>query len=346
MARSIAAALAVAMSVIAAGASQTANAADLPIQWKIQSLWQAGSINQRVFEDFCRRVGEMTGGRLLIEPLPVGTIVAYNETLDAVAAGLLDGQHGGTGYFAGKDAAFALLGDISGAYDEPRQMQMWLEYGGGKELARELYQAYGLYFVGGVWWGAESIPAKKAIHGVEEFKGVKIRVPEGMSQEIFRLIGAAPVNIPGSEVYTALDQGVVDAADWGTLGMNQDLGYHKIAPFPLYPGFHSMPMADLAVNLGRWNQLSDELKLLVELAVRDFARDMIGRIAIQDTDALAQAKAAGVQPVNWSAAERAKFRAVARTVWKQYAERSDMARRVYDSHIAFLTRLGLLGATP
>ncbi len=131
------------------GLAATAEA-ETSLRWKMQSLWQAGSINQRIFEAFCERVGEMTGGRLAIEPLAVGAIVAYNETLDAVAAGLLEAQHGGTGYFAGKDAAFALLADLPGGYERPQQMQMWLEYGGGLALARELFAHYGLYYVGGV----------------------------------------------------------------------------------------------------------------------------------------------------------------------------------------------------
>ncbi len=330
-------ALAVVVLVVALAPEASAE-----FRWKMQSLWQAGSINQKIFESFCARVGEMTGGRLEIEPLAVGSIVAYNETLDAVAAGILDSQHGGTGYFSGKDAAFALLGDLSGGYETPQQMQMWFEYGGGKELARELFASYGLYYVGGIWWGVESIPSKVPIRTLEDFKGIKIRTPEGMGQEIFKLIGAAPVNIPGSEVYTALERGVVDASDWGTLGMNQDLGYHKIARYPLYPGFHSMPMADVAVNMDRWQELPDELKALVELGVRDFAREMVERVAIQDAEAASAAASQGVELVAWSAEDRRRFREVAVTVWASYARRSDMAGRIYDSHLAFLRRLGLL----
>lgn len=312
-------------------------------RWKMQSLWQAGTINQQVFETFCDRVEEITGGRLVIDPLPVGSIVAYNETLDAVSAGILDAQHGGSGYFAGKDAAFGILGDLNGGYEHVRQMHMWLNYGGGLELARELFAQYGVFYVGGVSWGAESIPAKKPIRSMADFAGVKLRAPEGMSQDIFQRIGAAPVNIPGAEVYTALERGVVEAADWGTLGMNDDLGYHAIAPFPLYPGFHSAPLADVAVNMNRWNELPDDIKALVEMAVRDFSRDMVEKIALQDAHVAAQAAENGIELVNWSSDERRKFRNVAVEVWADYASRSPMAQRIYDSHIAFLTRLGLLG---
>ncbi len=334
--------LAVWLGILAISFIGPARAAE-EFRWKMQSLWQAGTINQQVFETFCERVAEITAGRLVIEPLPVGSIVAYNETLDAVSAGLLDGQHGGSGYFAGKDPAFAILGDLNGGYEHVRQMHMWLNYGGGLELARELFAQYGVFYIGGVSWGAESIPAKLPIRSVEDFEGVKLRAPEGMSQDIFQRIGAAPVNIPGAEVYTALERGVVEAADWGTLGMNDDLGYHNIAPFPLYPGFHSAPLADVAVNMSRWEELPEDIKALVEMAVRDFNRDMVEQIAMQDAQVAAAAASNGVELINWSSEERRKFREIAVEVWADYASRSPMAQRIYDSHVAFLTRLGLLG---
>ena len=328
--------------VFASVAVSTGPAAAQEFRWKMQSIWQAGTINQRVFEDFCAKVETLTGGRLAIDPLPVGAVVAYNETLDAVSVGILDAQHGGSGYFAGKDPAFAILADLNGGYEDARQIHMWLNYGGGIELARELYARYGLHYVGGVSWGIESIPSKTPIRTLEDFRGVKLRAPEGMSQIIFQRIGAAPVNIPGAEVYTALERGVVEAADWGTLGMNDDLGYHAIAPYPLFPGFHSAPMADVAVNMERWNALPDDIALLVEMAVRDFNRDMVERIGMQDAAVAAGAAANGVELIDWSREERRKFREVAVPVWAEYASGSPMAQRMYESHIAFLRRLGLL----
>ena len=311
-------------------------------RWTMQSLWQAGSINHRVFEEFCASVGQLTGGRLEITPLPVGTLVAYNETLDAVGSGIIDGQQSGAGYFAGKDPAFAMLSEFPGAYENAYQMQMWFEFGGGKELARELYGRFNVYYIGSVWHGMESIPSKKPLRSVDDLKGVKMRIPEGLNQEIFNKIGAAPVNIPGSEVYTSLDRGVIDATDWGTLGMNVDLGYHKIAPYQIYPGFHSLPMADVAVNMDRWDELPEDLQTIVEAAVRDFARNMIQQMELADAAGARAARDQGAELVTWNAEERRRFRLIASEVLETFATRSDMAQRIYDSHIAFLKKLGLL----
>ena len=179
---------------------------------------------------------EASGGRIEIEPLAVGTIVGYGETLDALTNGVLDSHHSGGPYFSGKEPALALIGDLNGGFENPYQMQMWFEYGGGLELAREIYRRFNVYYVGPVWWGVESVPAKKPLRTLADFKGVKMRVPEGLGAEIWRRAGAGVVTLPGSEVYTALERGVIEATDWGTLGMNNDLGYHQIAKYPLHPG--------------------------------------------------------------------------------------------------------------
>jgi TRAP-type mannitol/chloroaromatic compound transport system substrate-binding protein len=312
------------------------------IEWKAQSLWQAGTLPHRIFEDFARRVGERSGGRLTIEPLAVNSIVSSTESLDAVGADILQAQHSGPAYFTGKDAAFALLSDPQGGFENPEQMRQWMRTGGGLALARELYARYNVYFVGGVWYGMESLVSKKPIRKLADFNGVKLRAPQGIGQDIFQRLGAAPVNLPGSEVYTALERGVVDASDWGTLSMNQDLGYHKLAPYPIYPGFHSMPMADFAVNLDRWNALPDDLKILVEEEVQRFATEMIEGNKAADDKVAAQAEELGFEVIDLPTEERRKFRETAREVWKEYAARSPMAQRVYDSQVAFLQKLKLL----
>jgi len=312
------------------------------MQWKMQSYWQGGTLPQQLFEDFAKRVKELSGGRLEIEALAVNAVVAPPESLDAVGSGVLDGQNGGPAYFTGKDAAFALIGDPQGAFENPYQMQMWMSYGGGNELARELYANYGVQFVSGVWYGVESLVSKRPLRTLADFKGLKIRAPQGMSGEIFSLMGAAPVQLPGSEVYTALERGVVDASDWGTLSMNDELGYHKLAKYPTYPGFHSMPMGEISVNKAKWDALPADLKAAVDAAAQEFSLAMIQRNYLADQKIAVEAASRGFEPTDLPAAERQKFREIARGVWKEYAARSPMAQKVYDSQIAFLKRLGLL----
>lgn len=331
-----------ALTLLAVGALPLGAHAQQPIKWKMMSLWGAGSLPQKLNDQFAARVKELSGGRLVIDSLPGGSIVAASESLDALNAGVLDAQNGGPAYNTGKDAAFALIGDLAGGWESPQQAQDWMDKGGGRELVRELYRKYNGYFVRGIWYGRESLVSKKPLRSLADFKGLKMRAPTGMGQDIFRNLGAAPVNLPGSEVYTALERGVVDAADWGTLSMNQDLGYHKLAKYPSYPGFHSMPMSDLVINLKKWNALPDDLKKVVEQAADEFNRDMVGKNGEADEQVAKAAKQNGIEPIDLAAADRRRFREIAEGVWKTYADRSAMAKRVYESQVAYLKKLGLL----
>jgi TRAP-type transport system periplasmic protein len=316
--------------------------AQQPIHWKMMSLWPAGSLPQKLNEEFADHVKEMSGGRLIVDALSGGSIVAPTESLDAVSAGVLDAQQGGPGYWTGKDAAFALVGDLQGGWENPKQAREWMEQGGGLQLVRELYRRYNVYFVTGAWYGVESLVSKKPIRTLADFKGLKLRAPVGIGQDIFRILGAAPVNLPGSEVYTALERGVIDASDWGTLSMNQELGYHKLAKYPTYPGFHSMPMSDVAVNLDRWNALPAELKKVFEAAAQEFSQQMLVRNAEADERVAREAKQLGFEPTDLPAADRREFREIAEGVWKKYSKRSEMAKRVYESEVAYMKKLGLL----
>jgi len=330
-----------AMLVLAAlAAASAARAAET--EWTFQAATSTGEIAFRIMEDFTDSIEALTGGRLAVRLMPVGAVVQYSETLDAVGAGLLDGQITATVYFSGKDPAFALLGDLIAAYDHPDQMLMFLHQGGGDELLRELYAGYGVRYIGGATTGKEAFVSKIPIRGVDDFRGVKLRAPEGMAQDIFERIGAAPVNLPASEVFTAVERGVVDAADWATFSMNHQLGFHGIARYPIYPGIHSMPVIDVSVNQARWDALDADVQAILVVAVRDFARDMTRRLELQDLADVAADRAAGVEVVDWPAAERQKLREVAIEVWRDWASRSASAERAYQAQIEFLRTIGLL----
>lgn len=313
-----------------------------PIKIKIMALWQAGTVPFKVFEQFAADVKLKSQGRLVIEPLPAGSVVAPAEALDAVTSGVLDAEYGCGGYAAGKEPALALLTDPQGAFDSPERMSQWMEQGGGLQLAREAYRRFKIHYIAGTWYGTESLVSKKPLRGVADFKGLKIRAPVGIGQDIFKRLGAAPVNIPGSEVYTSLEHGVVDASDWSTLSMNHELGYHKLAKFPTYPGFHSMGMAEMAMNIKKWNTLPDDLKILLEAEVKEFSRNLVARSRAEDEKVAQQAKSLDIKLIAWSVEERRKFRGIAREVWSEYAARSPMAKKINDSQVAFLKKAGLL----
>jgi len=336
--RSWSAAFGAVVAAAALGLATAAGAAEY--EWKWQSYWQPNTVNQKAFERFAENVNEKSGGRIEIETLPVDAVVPQSEILDAIAANILQGSNGGIGYYVGKDPAFALLADFNAGYESPEQLTAWFYEGGGNELARELYAQHEAYFIGPAMWGAESIPSKKPLRSVEDFQGLKMRAPEGMGAAIWGKLGVGVSTLPGTEVYTALERGNIEATDWGTLGMNDELGYGDIAPYAIYPGIHSMPANDIAINLEIWNGLPDDLKQVLQEAAIEFNQDSIR--SNRELDESFAAKRDPETLLEWGPEERRELREVAREVWEEWSEQSEMARRIYESHIAFMEKNGLL----
>jgi TRAP-type C4-dicarboxylate transport system substrate-binding protein len=321
--------------------SASALAADF--NFKFQSSDPSGDLNYKLQAKWVERVEEMTNGRIEIDLLPNGSVVKHTETLDAIRMGVLDGHVTATGFFSGKDPAFGLIGNTVGAWSSTDQLLTYINYGGGKELMTELYAPYGVQFIGASSTGVESFVSKVPVDGVEDLKGLKLRAPEGLVQQVFAAAGASPVNLPGSEVFTGLSKGVIDAADYTVFSTNQQAGLNDIAPHPVQPGFHSLPLIDISMSQKKWDKLPADLQAILTVSVRDFAQDITTQLAIADQKAV---KEASLDPKitihNWSDEERKKFRAIARSQWEVFAKRSPNAEKVYESITQYLEENGLL----
>ncbi|EPA0453386.1 TRAP transporter substrate-binding protein [Vibrio fluvialis] len=321
--------------------SMSAMAADFKL--KIQSSDPSGDRNFQIQQKWADRVEKMSGGRIDIDLLPVGAVVKHTETLSAIKMGILDGHVTATEFFSGQDPAFGLLGNMVGAWSDTTQLLQYMNYGGGNELLTELYKPYGVHFIGASTTGVESLVSKKPLDGVADLKGLKLRAPEGLVQQVFAAAGATPVNLPGSEVFTGLSKGVIDAADYTVFSTNQKAGMNDIAVHPVQPGFHSLPLIDISISQKKWDKMPADLQQILETSVRDFSYDITTRLKIADQAAVKEASANPKITIhNWSDEERKKFREIARSQWKVFAERSPNAQKVYDSVTQFLENNDLL----
>jgi TRAP-type mannitol/chloroaromatic compound transport system substrate-binding protein len=310
--------------------------------WTFQTSTQAGDNFFPFQQGWARAVEECSGGKIAIQVLPTGSVVQYNETLDAISTGILTGHITDPSYFAGKDAAYALIGNMVGAWEDPAQMRKFLAEGGGYEIYRKLLEQYNLYLIDATSTGVEALVSKVPIRGVADLKGVKLRAPEGLVNDVFAAAGATPVNLPGSEVFTALQQGVIDAADYTVFSTNHGLGFHAFARYPLYPGFHSMPMMELAINLDVWGSLSEDLQQCLVTEAANFSDKLLSELSVLDEAAAEEAKAEGVEVIDWSPEERKKFREIAQQQWAKWAERSAIAQEWNDAVTAWLKEQGAL----
>ena len=331
------------LTTAAAAALLAGAAAAQDYSFRFQSSDPAGNPNFELQQQWTEMVSEATDGRVAIELLPVESIVAHTETQDAIAAGLLDGHITDTSYFAGKDPAFGLVANPVGAWSAPEEMFAFMREGPGGEMMDGLLEPYGLKFLGATTPGLEAFVSDVPLDGVDDLQGLRMRAPEGLVQQVFAAAGASPVNLPGSEVFTSLDKGVIDAADYSVFSTNQAQGLHDVAAHPVYPGFHSMPLVEVSMNLETFNALPEDLQQALVDSVAAFADTQVAALRQADEAAVAEARAAGDVTVHdWPADERAAFRTIAQGEWEKVAGGSENARMVYDTLTGYLRENGLV----
>lgn len=332
-----------AMAVVAFAAAVPGAALAAEYNWTFQTSETAGEPGFVNKTKWAEEVERLSGDRIAIEILPIGAVVPHTDTLEAVGAGILQGHLTDPSYFAGKDPAFSLMGNLVGAWSDPFELLGYMNSGGGEELYRELVAPYGVHFIGAAATEAEAFVSKVPIRTVEDLEGVKLRAPEGMVFNIFSKAGASPVALPGSEVFTALDKGVIDAADYTVFATNHAQGLHDFANYPIYPGFHSLPLIDISINKEIWDGLPTDLQEILNASVDSFILDHIYSVRQLDAAAVAEARAdENIEIINWSADERQKFRQIAQDEWEAAAAANEMTQRYYDSVTEYLRNRNLL----
>jgi TRAP-type mannitol/chloroaromatic compound transport system substrate-binding protein len=313
--------------------------AQAPVTLRLQGFLAPAATPQKMFAAMAEDIKAKSGGRINIAVLPAGGAVAVTETLNAIGSGVLDGHYSAPSFFAARDPAFTLLGDTGAAYRSVDEREAWLRKEGGIALAREVYEKYGLHYVDAVYWPGEHIPARKALNGFADLKGLKIRVPPGMIAEVLGRAGAAVVNIPGGEVFNALQSGVIDATDWASPSQNHGVGLYKAAKFSVSAS-HSMPTTEVSISKRKWSELPAEAKKLVEDGVKKFDADLRTAMKAEDAAAVDKMKAEGVTVIEWPKAEVDQLRSVTARVQMELGGRNEQARKLLDSLRAHMGKLG------
>jgi TRAP-type C4-dicarboxylate transport system substrate-binding protein len=163
-----------------------------------------------------------------------------------------------------------------------------------------------------------------------------------METEIFEELGASPIVMDFTEIFTALETGIIDGADASGLANNVGLGLYDIVKHATYPGFHSMPSDHLACNKSVWDGLSEQHQRIIDTAWQKLSF----QIALANEKANAEAAAdlveQGVTLYDWSPEDRAEFRRAAQTAWDDWGTRSPEAGALLESHKEYMTKLGLI----
>ncbi len=259
------------------GAAPMISVARSPISFRVQSTWSAKDIFHEYAYDFAKKVNDMSGGRLKIEVLPAGAVVKAFDLIDAVSKGLLDGGHGVTAYWYGKNSAIALWGSGPAFGMDSNMLLAWHEYGGGKALLAEIYKLLNLDVVSYLYGPMPTQPLgwfKKQITKIEDLKGLKFRTV-GLSIEIFTALGAEVNAVPSGDIVAAMDRGLLDAAEFNNASSDRALGFPDVSKICMLQSFHQgAEQFEILFNRPKFNALPADLKALIAVAIQAASAEM------------------------------------------------------------------------
>jgi len=305
--------------------------------WRMVTSWPPNFPGHGVSANrLARRIEQLSGGRIEIQIFAAGELVPAFEVLDAVSRGTIQLGHSAPIYWRGKLPAAQVFGSIPfGMLAD--EFNAWIYHGGGMELWREAYGAQNVvpFLAGqtgpqmGGWFNRE-------INSANDLVGLKMRIP-GLGGEVMQRAGVLPVNLPGSEIYTALQTGAIDATEW--VGPYNDLafGLHEAASYYYYPGWQEPSGAlELLVSAEAYASLSEELQAIIATACMAEADFVFAEFNTRNNQALkALVEEHGVDLRRFPDDVLATLKRYSTEVMEELAASDPLIARVYASYTAF-----------
>jgi TRAP-type mannitol/chloroaromatic compound transport system substrate-binding protein len=316
----------------------TAAAATQSFEWKLVTTWPPNfpglgtGVNRLV--DYIER---MSAGRIRIRIYAAGELIPALEVFDAVSRGSAEIGHGAAYYWRGQSEAAQFFCSIPFGMNA-HEMNGWLYYGGGLELWREVYAPFNLMpFPAGNTGVQMGGWFNKRIDSMEDLRGLKMRIP-GIGGEALKAAGGTPVTLPGSEIFTALQTGAIDATEWVGPYNDVAMGLHQAARYYYYPGWQEPgPTLECIVNREAWESLPDDLKAVVEVACQAVNLDMTSEYMARNAAALRQLEAdPNVEVLGFPAPVLAGLKELTYAVVEDLAARDPTVARVWASYRGFL----------
>ena len=217
------------------GASLLVGGTATAVDWKMATPWGGGVLLEEM-KQFAGKIKAATEGRVNITVFPAGTFGKALKVTDSVKSGVAQVGHNWMGYDWGIDKTTVIFGGYVGGLNE-EEFFLWLyEAGGAKLWEQYRMEKFGVVSMPcGIFPAEIFLHSKKKVTNLEEYKGIKQRTA-GAWAEVGGSLGATTVILPGTEVYPALDRGVIDATEWSSPSINEPVGFHKIAKYIIFPG--------------------------------------------------------------------------------------------------------------
>jgi TRAP-type mannitol/chloroaromatic compound transport system substrate-binding protein len=258
-------------ALVAATAAATVDAPNViaqpKVQWRLHTTWPKGLATLHgAAVRFAEYVDQLTEGRLRIQVFAAGELIPALQGFDAVSQGTVEAMHAAAYYWAGKTPACQWFAAVPFGLSA-QGMNAWFYEGGGLKLWEEVYAPFGVVARPCGNTGIQMAGwFKKKINSLQDFKGLKMRIP-GLGGKVVAKAGGTVVLLAGGDIFPALERGTIDATEW--VGPEDDikLGLHQAARYHYYPGWHEPGTVEEAVfNKKAYDALPADLRHAVDRA--------------------------------------------------------------------------------
>ncbi len=315
-------------------------------EWKMVTTWPPNlPVLQTGAERFAKRVEEATGGQLKIQVFAGGELVPPLGVFDAVSDGTVECGSGASYYWAGKVPAAQWFAAVPFGFN-PQGINAWFYSGGGLELWEEVYAPFNVIprpqgntgvQMGG-WF-------RKEMNTIDDYKGLKMRIP-GLGGKVISKAGGTVVLLPGGEIFTSLERGVIDATEW--VGPMHDLrmGFYKAAKYYYYPGWHEPGTClEVMFNKKAYESLPVELQQTIDAVAAETNMWSLSEFEAGNGAALQKLISEhDVNLVRFPEELLAELRALAKETLEEEADKDPMSRKVHEAFKKFKAQVGVWGS--
>ncbi|WP_159653072.1 TRAP transporter substrate-binding protein [Vibrio atypicus] len=296
-------AIASALAIAATGLSVTAHAADKKILLKTPIAF--GSHLPALgtpIQWYADHITKTSGGTIKMKIYEPGKLVSPAEILDAVSTGKVNSGYSTAGYWQGKLPASALFSAVPFG-PEAGEYMAWLFFGNGLKLYQQMYDDGG--------YNVKVVPCaiispetsgwfRKPIEKPEDLKGLNMRF-FGLGASVMEKLGVGTVQLPGGEIFGALEKGAIDASEFSQPAIDQRLGFHKVAKYNYFPGWHQQSTVfELLINKDTWGKMSDAQQAAVETTCMATMTYSIAEGEALQFNAMKKAEENGVEIRYWN----------------------------------------------
>lgn len=315
------------------------------VKWRMVTTWAPNfPILQTGAERFAKRVKAATEGRLEIEVFAGGELVPALGCFDAVSRGTVQAFSGASYYWAGKVPAAQWFSSVPFGLN-PQGINAWFYSGNGLKLWEEVYAPFnlvprpqgntGVQMAG--WF-------RKEIKSMDDFKGLKMRIP-GLGGKVLAKTGATVVLLPGAEIFTSLERGVIDATEWVGPMHDLRLGLYKAAKYYYYPGWHEPGTClEVTFNKKAYDELPADIKTILDAVAMDTNLWSLSEFEASNGAALETLR--NKHKVNlreFSPEILASLRKLADEILEEEADKDAASRKVHEAFKKFRDTLGQWG---